>query len=72
VGGVGETRHPPEVSTEKDAPRYTARLLVGCADRPGIVAKLVTDFESVTSPHKGLAQKLLILLAQAVGDAAKH
>jgi hypothetical protein len=23
---------------EKDAPRYTARLLIGCADRPGIVA----------------------------------
>jgi formyltetrahydrofolate deformylase len=38
VGGVGETRHPPEVSTEEDAPHYTARLLVGCADRPGIVA----------------------------------
>jgi formyltetrahydrofolate deformylase len=24
--------------TEKDTPRYTARLLIGCADRPGIVA----------------------------------
>ena len=24
--------------TENDAPRYSARLLVGCADRPGIVA----------------------------------
>jgi formyltetrahydrofolate deformylase len=24
--------------TENDAPRYTARLLIGCADRPGIVA----------------------------------
>jgi hypothetical protein len=23
---------------EHDAPRYTARLLIGCADRPGIVA----------------------------------
>jgi len=35
---MGKTRPPPEVSTEKDAPRYTARLLIGCADRPGIVA----------------------------------
>jgi hypothetical protein len=25
-------------AAEKDAPRYTARLLIGCADRPGIVA----------------------------------
>jgi formyltetrahydrofolate deformylase len=30
--------HPPDVATEKDAPRYLARLLIGCADRPGIVA----------------------------------
>jgi formyltetrahydrofolate deformylase len=35
---VGQPHSPPEVSTEKDAPRYTARLLIGCADRPGIVA----------------------------------
>jgi formyltetrahydrofolate deformylase len=33
-----DTRRPPVVSTETDAPRYTARLLIGCADRPGIVA----------------------------------
>jgi formyltetrahydrofolate deformylase len=30
-------------SRENDAPRYTARLLIGCADRPGIVAS-VTGF----------------------------
>jgi formyltetrahydrofolate hydrolase len=35
---MGKTRPPPEVTTEKAAPRYTARLLIGCADRPGIVA----------------------------------
>ena len=33
-----EIRPPSEVSTEKAAPRFTARLLIGCADRPGIVA----------------------------------
>jgi formyltetrahydrofolate deformylase len=27
-----------EASRDNDAPRYTARLLIGCADRPGIVA----------------------------------
>jgi formyltetrahydrofolate deformylase len=27
-----------EASPENDTPRYTARLLIGCADRPGIVA----------------------------------
>src|SRR3979490_807110 len=27
-----------EPSRDNDAPRYTARLLIGCADRPGIVA----------------------------------
>jgi formyltetrahydrofolate deformylase len=32
-----------EPSRENDAPRYTARLLIGCADRPGIVAS-VTGF----------------------------
>src|ERR1039458_10051458 len=26
------------VSRVEDAPRYTGRLLIGCADRPGIVA----------------------------------
>lgn len=38
MGGLGETRDSPDVSPEKETPRYTARLLVGCADRPGIVA----------------------------------
>jgi formyltetrahydrofolate deformylase len=32
-----------EPSRENDAPPYTARLLIGCADRPGIVAS-VTGF----------------------------
>jgi len=31
-----ESRSDPQ--SPQDAPRYTARLLVGCADRPGIVA----------------------------------
>jgi formyltetrahydrofolate deformylase len=35
---VGQPHRLPDVSTEKDTPRYTARLLIGCADRPGIVA----------------------------------
>ncbi len=30
-------RRPPAL---KDTPRYTARLLIGCADRPGIVASV--------------------------------
>ncbi len=38
MGGVDKTRDPLDVPSEKDAPRYTARLLVGCGDRPGIVA----------------------------------
>jgi formyltetrahydrofolate deformylase len=38
VAGLEEIRHPPDVSVENDTPRYTARLLIGCADRPGIVA----------------------------------
>src|SRR5271154_4885793 len=29
---------PPPTSATGDPPRYTARLLVGCPDRPGIVA----------------------------------
>jgi len=38
-GGFGETsRHSPGASCVQDAPRYTARLLISCADRPGIVA----------------------------------
>ena len=37
MAGSDETRRPRSVS-EKDTPRYTARLLIGCADRPGIVA----------------------------------
>jgi formyltetrahydrofolate deformylase len=38
VGELGGTRYPPAACAEEDAPRYTARLLIGCADRPGIVA----------------------------------
>ncbi len=34
----GEVHHPPDLFIDDDTPRYTARLLVGCADRPGIVA----------------------------------
>ncbi len=43
-GGPQETRGrapenaPPDARRTHDAPRYTARLLIGCADRPGIVA----------------------------------
>jgi formyltetrahydrofolate deformylase len=38
-GASGEIdRHAPAAAAAQDAPRYTARLLVGCADRPGIVA----------------------------------
>jgi formyltetrahydrofolate deformylase len=38
VASSGETRHPSDTCTEEDAQRYTARLLIGCPDRPGIVA----------------------------------
>jgi formyltetrahydrofolate deformylase len=38
VASSGETRDPPGVSAGEDAQRYTARLLIGCADQPGIVA----------------------------------
>ena len=38
MGGLGQTRHPPDISEEEHTPRYSARLLIGCADRPGIVA----------------------------------
>jgi formyltetrahydrofolate deformylase len=34
----GEGSFPAGVPAEDGAPRYTARLLIGCADRPGIVA----------------------------------
>jgi formyltetrahydrofolate deformylase len=34
----GGARHPPEPAADRQDERYTARLLVGCADRPGIVA----------------------------------
>jgi formyltetrahydrofolate deformylase len=34
---AGEARHPPRDSP-RGPPGYTARLLIGCADRPGIVA----------------------------------
>jgi formyltetrahydrofolate deformylase len=36
VAELGGTRDPP--SAEEDSPRYTGRLLIGCGDRPGIVA----------------------------------
>jgi formyltetrahydrofolate deformylase len=35
---LGETRHSPGAATVQNAPRYTARLVMACADRPGIVA----------------------------------
>ncbi len=38
MASPGETPNPPGNSAEEDTPRYTARLLIGCADRPGIVA----------------------------------
>jgi formyltetrahydrofolate deformylase len=38
VAEFPQTSHPPGASVADDAPRYTARLLIGCADRPGIVA----------------------------------
>ncbi len=38
-GGPEDTRRqPPSAGGPQEAPRYTARLLIGCADRPGIVA----------------------------------
>lgn len=38
-GASEQPQSPASVDlAEQDAPRYTARLLVGCADRPGIVA----------------------------------
>jgi formyltetrahydrofolate deformylase len=38
VADFAETSYPHGASAADDAPRYTARLLIGCADRPGIVA----------------------------------
>jgi formyltetrahydrofolate deformylase len=38
VASSGKTSHRPDASTEEDTQRYTARLLIGCADQPGIVA----------------------------------
>src|ERR1700730_3681106 len=38
MASFGEARHPPEPAEDRQDERYTARLLVGCADRPGIVA----------------------------------
>ena len=38
MAGSAETRRPSGSPEQEDAPRYTARLLIGCADRPGIVA----------------------------------
>ena len=35
---LGGTSYPPAACAEEETPRYTARLLIGCADRPGIVA----------------------------------
>jgi formyltetrahydrofolate deformylase len=37
MAGSWKSRYPPG-SSAGELPRYTARLLVGCADRPGIVA----------------------------------
>ncbi len=34
----GESPVPSGAAVAEDAPRYTARLLIGCADQPGIVA----------------------------------
>jgi formyltetrahydrofolate deformylase len=38
LAGSAETRGASGIPEEEDAQRYTARLLIGCADRPGIVA----------------------------------
>ncbi len=38
MASSGETRDPPRAGVEEDTQRYTARLLIGCADQPGIVA----------------------------------
>ena len=38
MAGSRDTRTPRGVSTQEDPQRYTARLLIRCADRPGIVA----------------------------------
>jgi formyltetrahydrofolate deformylase len=37
VAGPERTHNPPD-AVEREAQRYTARLLIGCPDRPGIVA----------------------------------
>jgi formyltetrahydrofolate deformylase len=38
VASSGDTGNLSDALTEEETPRYTARLLIGCADRPGIVA----------------------------------
>jgi formyltetrahydrofolate deformylase len=38
VAGLGETRRRTGASATQEDQRYTARLLIGCPDRPGIVA----------------------------------
>jgi formyltetrahydrofolate deformylase len=38
MAGSEKSRNPPGAASTGEQPRYTARLLVGCADRPGIVA----------------------------------
>jgi formyltetrahydrofolate deformylase len=38
LAGSAETRDAAGGRGPEDVPRYTARLLIGCADRPGIVA----------------------------------
>src|SRR2546421_8433725 len=38
MAGAGETRRPPEHTSGGEAPRYSARLVMSCPDRPGIVA----------------------------------
>lgn len=38
MASSGDTGNPPGAVTEEETPRFTGRLLIGCADRPGIVA----------------------------------
>ncbi len=80
---VGETRDPSDVSREKDAPGYSARLLIGCADRPGIVAgvsgflfergaNIVSSHQYSSDPSGGrFFQRVEFFLESlaAVGDA---
>jgi formyltetrahydrofolate deformylase len=38
--GAQTRQQAPRATERQDAPRYTARLLIGCPDRPGIVASV--------------------------------